>query len=85
MIDIMSAAVGVFCGGCVGFIAGKLFGVNRVAVADMEIIRLRHRVQNLEADLLHAQKERLNLAAKVAIDKPKRDSRGRFLPKKGKK
>lgn len=86
MIDLVSAVAGFFSGGCIGFIAGKLSGVNRVAAAGMEIIQLRHQLNNTRDDLHTAQKERLNLAAKAAISKPKRDSRGRFIPKsKGKK
>ena len=85
MIDIMSATVGVFCGGCIGFIAGKLSCSHEIDSLKFLNHRLHIELENTKEDLLHAQKERLNLAAKVAIDKPKRDSRGRFLPKKGKK
>ena len=86
MIDITSASVGAFAGWCLGFIVGKLSSVNRTASAEMENIQLRYRICNLEEDLLLSQKERLNLAAKLAINKPKRDKHGRFIPKsKGKK
>ena len=86
MIDIISAAVGVFAGGCLGFIASKLSSVGEIDRLNFHIRILRIQLENAVEELHTAQKERLNLAAKLAINKPKRDKHGRFITKsKGKK
>jgi hypothetical protein len=86
MIDIISAALGVFCGGCIGFIAGKLASVSVIDTAEFEKDNLRSELEGVRKDLLLAQKERINLAAKVAMGKPKRGKGGRFVSKsKGEK
>ena len=81
MIDIISVAVGVFAGGCLGFIAGKLSSAGEIDRLNFHVGSLRTHLEIVSEDLHTAQKERLNLAAKLAINKPKRDKHGRFIPK----
>ena len=88
MVDLLSVAVGVFCGGCFGFIAGKLSSATHIDEVELKNYYLKVELRDARDDLLRtkedlllAQKERLNLAAKVAHDKPKRDKRGRFISK----
>lgn len=88
MIDIISASIGFFCGGCVGFIASKLSPATHIDEVELKNYYLKVELRDARDDLLRtkedlllAQKERLNLAAKVAHDKPKRDKHGRFISK----
>jgi hypothetical protein len=79
MIDIISAALGVFCGGCIGFIAGKLSSVSAVDMLESENYQLGVRLEDAEEELL-------SLMVKEAMSKPKRGKGGRFVSKsKGEK
>ena len=86
MIDIFSAALGLFSGGIIGFIITTLFCAKKLDDLRFENTSLRSFMKAITEELHAEQKKRINLVAKVAIDKPKRDARGRFIPKsKGKK
>jgi hypothetical protein len=81
MIDILSVAVGVFTGGCMGFIAGKLSCTGEIDSLYYHTRILRLQLENSEEELRAAQDECLNLTLKITKSKPKRDKHGRFIPK----